>query len=190
MIVKRSLLFWVLLTCVLCLLPSGWLKGLEGTLFPVTRGGSPPALFWRAAKEPLAHGVLIFGVAFSLMRLVSAHLLARPTIGGVNPGLGAGRDGGQAELPSKLVFTEASRKLRPSAVKGPAFLQSRPARACLTVGSVMLMAVLLEVAQALLPTSFSRGYAWGDLGASLVGGVFGTFMALKWIPANPLHTDE
>ena len=189
MIVKRSLFFWVLLTCALCLLPSGWLTGLEGALLPGTRGQTSTALFWRAAKEPLAHGLLMFGVAFSLMRLLSAHLSSRPAIGGVTPGLGAGEDEGRTEPPSAVAVTEPSRNLPPSGIKGSSFLNSRQGRASLTLFGVLLIAVLIEGAQALLPASFSRGPAWGDLGASLVGGFIGSLAAIL-IPIRQSVIDE
>jgi len=50
----------------------------------------------------------------------------------------------------------------------------------------MLIAVLIEGTQALLPSSFSRGYAWEDLGASLVGGSIGIVLALRRGGANNL----
>lgn len=162
-IVKRRLFFWVLLSCSLCLLPSGWLTGLEGTLLPGTKGQSQAALFWCAAKEPLAHGLLMFGVGYSLMRLLSVR---RGT-----DGIAAGDSGeGDSDPASDQPLPKVS------GMRRVWFLNSRQGRASLTLFGVLLIAVLIEGAQSLLPSSFGRGYAWGDLGASVVGGFIGILM--------------
>ena len=46
----------------------------------------------------------------------------------------------------------------------------------MTVFGVMVIAVLIELIQSLLPLSFHRGFSWGDLGASLAGGFIGILM--------------
>ncbi|MDC0270353.1 hypothetical protein OAK94_01465 [bacterium] len=48
----------------------------------------------------------------------------------------------------------------------------------ITLCCVMVLAILIEGAQALLPASFGRGYAWWDLWASLVGGFLGSLIAM------------
>jgi hypothetical protein len=47
----------------------------------------------------------------------------------------------------------------------------------MTVFGVMVIAVLIELAQRMLPLSLHRSFSWGDLEASLAGGSIGTFMA-------------
>jgi hypothetical protein len=131
----------------------------------------------------------MFGLAFSLMRLLSAQRSARSAIGGVRPGVGAGEDEDRAELPSTVAVTEPSRNLPPSEIKGSSFLNSRQGIASLTLFGVLLIAVLIEGAQALLPASFGRGPAWGDLGASLVGGFIGSLAAIL-IPIRQSVIDE
>lgn len=51
------------------MIPSVWLADIEGVLVPATKGSSKAALLWREAREPLAHGLLMMGVGYSLMRL-------------------------------------------------------------------------------------------------------------------------
>ena len=48
----------------------------------------------------------------------------------------------------------------------------------ITLCCVMVLAILIEGAQALLPASFSRGFAWGDLWISLIGGLLGSLIAM------------
>ena len=71
---KHWFLLWISLAGGLCLIPSAWLTDLEGALVPATKGSSKAALLWREAREPLAHGLLMMGVGYSLMRLLSARL--------------------------------------------------------------------------------------------------------------------
>lgn len=165
---NRRLIFWILLAFALCLLPSGWLTGLEGTLLPGTKGESKTALLWSEAKEPLAHGLLMLAVGYSLMRLFSAGLVT----GGPDLGQGDGDHG------SIVVPAPAEGSLpQVSEVRRPWFLRSWGRCASTSILGVMVIAVLIEGTQALLPSSFSRGYALGDLGASLVGGFTGTLLA-------------
>lgn len=166
---KHWLFFWIVLACGLCLVPSVWLTDLEGALVPATKGSSKAALLWRGAREPLAHGLLMLGVGYSLMRLLSARLSI------------AAVEGDSAECSADQVPISNIVKISPSLV-------SEEKRSCLlmlfrgtlfiTVSCVMLLAILIEGAQALLPASFSRGYAWGDLWASLVGGLLGSLIAM------------
>jgi len=79
------------------------------------------------------------------------------------------------QAPSTKHQAPGTRNKEPST----AFKFSLLGRASLTLFGVMLIAVLIEGAQALLPVSFSRGYAWEDLGASLVGGSLGIVLALR-----------
>ena len=166
---NRWLFFWIVLACGLCLIPSSWLTGLEGALVPAAKGPSKAALLWREAREPLAHGFLMFGVGYSLMRLLSARLDR------------AGVEGDSKECAATQV--PISNIVDISSPQG-----SEENRSCLlilfrgnlfiSVSCVMVLAILIEGAQALLPASFSRGYAWGDLGASLIGGLFGALLVM------------
>lgn len=158
-----------MLACGLCWMPSGWLTGLEGTLVPATKGESEAARLWSEAKEPLAHGLLMLAVGYSLMRLLSAGLVT----GGPDLGLG---DGDQEAI---AVPASAEGSIpQVSEVKKPWFLRSWGRCASTSLFGVVVIAILIEGTQALLPTSFSRGYALGDLGASLVGGIIGALVAM------------
>lgn len=44
---------------------------------------------------------------------------------------------------------------------------------------VFVFALLIEAGQALLPASFQRGFSWGDLAASMVGGLVGCYPLLE-----------
>ena len=79
---KHWFLLWVSLAGGLCLIPSVWLTDPEGVLVPATKGSSKAALLWREAREPLAHGLLMMGVGYSLMRLLSARLAISKVEGG------------------------------------------------------------------------------------------------------------
>ena len=172
--IKRGFIFWIGLAFALCWVPSGWLTGLEARLIPASKGHSQGALFWHAAKEPLAHGLLMFGLGFSLMRFLSAPLASFV----VNA---SSREGGpdQTSLtPDAIIFSdEASTKgLKINRL----WVQRRwlgwaslALSASLALLGVMMIAVLIEGIQALLPSSFRRGFAWADLEASAVGGLIG-----------------
>ncbi|MDB4520018.1 hypothetical protein N9118_10735 [Akkermansiaceae bacterium] len=165
---KRRLILWVVLSCGLCLIPSGWLTGMEGTLVPGAKGQAQAALLWRVAKEPLAHGLLMSGVGFSLMRLLSDRRV-----------IAAGFTEGGADLPSAVAVSPASSNLpsaKVSEIKRAWYLRSWIRCASMTVFGIMVIAVLIARAQSLLPSFFGRGYAWGDLGASVVGGFIGILM--------------
>lgn len=47
------------------------------------------------------------------------------------------------------------------------------------MGLVFLIALPIEGLQALLPESFSRGFSWSDIWASLVGGLIGAVGARR-----------
>ena len=79
---KHWFLLWISLAGGLCLIPSVWLTDLEEALVPATKGSSKAAVLWRGAREPLAHGLLTFGVGYSLMRLSSARLAISKVEGG------------------------------------------------------------------------------------------------------------
>ena len=49
--------------------------------------------------------------------------------------------------------------------------------AVLSVASIMVIAVSIEILQGQLPESFSRGFAWSDIWSSLLGGVVGSIVA-------------
>ena len=170
---KRGFIFWIGLAFALCWVPSGWLTGLEARLIPASKGHSQGALFWHAAKEPLAHGLLMFGLGFSLMRFLSAPLASFV----VNA---SSREGGpdQTSLtPDSMIFSdEASTKgLKINRL----WVQRRwLGWASLALSGVMMIAVLIEGIQALLPSSFRRGFAWADLEASAVGGLIGILFAV------------
>ena len=69
---KHWFLLWISLAGGLCLIPSVWLTGLEGAIVPATKGSSKAALLWRGAREPLAHGLLMFGVGYCQLRSAGA----------------------------------------------------------------------------------------------------------------------
>ena len=166
---NRWFLLWIALAYGLCLIPSVWLTDLEGALVPATRGSSKAALLWREAREPLAHGLLMMGVGYSLMRLLSARL-AIPKVEGVS-----GECGANLAPISSLVDKSPSEVPEEKSLY---FLMLFRGSLFITVCYVMVLAILIEWAQALLPASFSRGYAWGDLWASLVGGLLGSLIAM------------
>ena len=166
---KRHLIFWIVLACGLCLIPSSWLTNLEGALVPATKGSSKAALLWREAREPLAHGLLMFGVGYSLMRLLSARLSISQA------------EDGSGECGANLAPISSLVDKSPSQVpeeKSLCFLMLFRGGFFITVSCGIVLSILIEGAQALLPASFSRGYAWGDLWASLVGGLLGSLIAM------------
>ena len=175
---KHWFLLWISLAGGFCLIPSVWLTDLEGALVPATKGASKAALLWREAREPLAHGLLMMGVGYSLMRLLSARLAI------------AAVEGDSAECVADQVPISGIGDISPSQL-------SEEKRSCLlmlfrgslfiTVSCVMLLAILIEGAQALLPASFSRGYAWGDLLASLTGGLLGSLIAMGFLAARAMR---
>jgi hypothetical protein len=162
----RRMIFWIGLAFALCWVPSGWLTGLEARLIPATRGQSQVALFWYDATEPLAHGLLMFGLGFSLMRLLSTRRMTD------------GVDGDSGECDSDPPSATATDRPLPrvSEAKRPWFLNPWVRCASMTLLGVMVIAVLIELAQSFLPPSFHRGFSWGDLGASLAGGFIGILM--------------
>ena len=165
----RWLFVWIILACGLCLIPSVWLTDLEGALVPATKGSSKAALLWRGAREPLAHGLLMFGVGYSLMRLLSARLSI------------AAVEGDSAESSADQVPISGLGDISPSQVseeKGSCLLMLFRGNLLISVSCVIVLSILIEGAQALLPASFSRGYAWGDLWASLIGGFLGSLIAM------------
>lgn len=166
---NRWLFFWIALACGLCLIPSVWLSDLEGALVPATKGSSKVALLWRGAREPLAHGLLMFGVGYSLMRLLSARLSI------------ASVEGDSEKSSADQVPISGLGDISPSQVseeKGSCLLMLFRGNLFITVSCVIVLSILIEGAQALLPASFSRGYAWGDLWASLIGGFLGSLIAM------------
>ena len=165
----RWLFVWIALACGLCLIPSSWLTNLEGALVPATKGSSKAALLWREAREPLAHGLLMFGVGYSLMRLLSARLSI------------ASVEGDSEKSSADQVPISGLGDISPSQVsdeKRSCLLMLFLGNLLISVSCVIVLAILIEGAQALLPASFSRGYAWGDLWASLVGGLLGSLIAI------------
>ncbi|MDB4734235.1 hypothetical protein OAF62_00750 [Akkermansiaceae bacterium] len=166
---KRHLIFWIVLACGLCLIPSSWLTDLEGALVPATKDSSKAALLWREAREPLAHGLLMFGVGYSLMRFLSARLAISQV------------EDGSGECVADQVPISGLGDISPSQVseeKGSCLLMLFRGNLLISVSCVIVLSILIEGAQALLPASFSRGYAWGDLWASLVGGLLGSLIAM------------
>ena len=167
---QRRVILWIVLACGLCLIPSGWLIWFEGALVPATKGQSKAALFWNDAKEPLAHGLLMLGVGYSLMRLMAAGA----NIATTDPA-GCGTDQSSSDAAISSTIDRPPSEI--SEPKSPSLLKPWFQSASMTVFVVMVLAVLIELAQSLLPSSFHRGFSWGDLEASLVGGSIGTFMA-------------
>ena len=166
---NRWFFFWIALACGLCLIPSVWLTDLEGALVPATKGSSKAALLWRGAREPLAHGLLMFGVGYSLMRLLSARLS------------NAAVEGDSVECSADQVPISNIVDISPSQVseeKRSCLLMLFRGNLFITVSCVIVLSILIEGAQALLPASFSRGYACGDLWASLIGGFLGSLIAM------------
>ena len=166
---KRWLLFWIALSCGLCLVPSVWLTDLEGVLVPAAKGPSKAALLWRETREPLAHGFLMFGVGYSLMCLLSARLAS------------AGVEGDSEECAATQVPISNIVDISPCQVseeKRSCLLMLFRGNLFITVSCVMMLAILIEGAQAFLPASFSRGYACGDLVASMIGGLYGALLVM------------
>jgi hypothetical protein len=108
------------------------------------------------------------------MRLLSQRLV----IAGANA-TGADSDACDADYsPTIAVSATNTDKSFPrvSETKRPSFLKPWIRCASITVFGVMVIAVLIELAQSLLPLSSHRGFSWGDLGASLAGGFIGILM--------------
>jgi VanZ family protein len=57
----------------------------------------------------------------------------------------------------------------------------------IAVSCVIVLSILIEGAQAFLPASFSRGYACGDLWASLVGGLLGSLIAMGFLAVRAMR---
>ena len=147
---KRWFLLWISLAGGLCLIPSVWLTDLEGALVPATRGSSKAALLWREAREPLAHGLLMMGVGYSLMRLLSARLAISQV------------EDGSGECGANLAPISPIVDKSPSQVpeeKSLCFLMLFRGGFFITACYVMVLAILIEGGQALLPAWFGRGYA-------------------------------
>ena len=175
---KHWLFFWIVLACGLCLIPSSWLTDLEGALVPATKGSSKAALLWRGAREPLAHGLLMFGVGYSLMRLLSARLSI------------AAVEGDSEKSSADQVPISGLGDISPSQVseeKGSCLLMLFRGNLLISVSCVIVLSVLIEGAQAFLPASFGRGYACGDLWASLVGGLLGSLIAMGFLAARAMR---
>jgi len=169
---KRHLIFWIVLACGLCLIPSSWLTNLEEALVPATKGSSKAALLWREAREPLAHGLLMLGVGYSLMRLLSARLAI------------AAVEGDSAECVADQVPISGLGDISPSQL-------SEGKRSCLLM--LFRGSLFITVSCVMLPASFSRGYAWGDLLASLTGGFLGSLIAMGFLAARvmrPINKSE
>jgi hypothetical protein len=175
---KHWLFFWIVLACGLCLIPSNWLTDLEGALVPATKGSSKAALLWRGAREPLAHGLLMFGVGYSLMRLLSARLSI------------AAVEGDSEKSSADQVPISGLGDISPSQVseeKGSCLLMLFRGNLLISVSCVIVLSILIEGAQAFLPASFSRGYACGDLWASLVGGLLGSLIAMGFLAVRAMR---
>jgi hypothetical protein len=117
----------------------------------------------------------MLGVGYSLMGLLSARLEnAGANVAKVDSG-GCGAD----YSPTVVVSATATDRPLPRVLetKRSSFLKPWIRCAFTTVFGVIVIAVLIELAQSLLPSSFHRGFSWGDLEASLAGGSIGTFMA-------------
>ena len=138
---KRRFFFWVLLACGLCLIPSSWLTDLEGALVPATKGSSKAALLWREGREPVAHGLLMMGVGYSLMRLLSARLSI------------ASVEGDSEKSSADQVPISGLGDISPSQVseeKGSCLLILFRGNLFISLSCVMVLAILIEGAQALL----------------------------------------
>ena len=112
----------------------------------------------------------MLGVGYSLMRLLSARLAI------------AGIEGDSKKSSADQVPISGIGDISPSQVseeKGSCLLMLFCGNFFITVSCVMVLAIFIEVAQAFLPASFSRGYARGDLWASLVGGLCGALIAIS-----------
>ncbi len=172
---KHWFFFWIVLACGLCLIPSSWLTDLERALVPGTKGSSQAALLWREAREPLAHGLLMFGVGYSLMRLLSARLAISQV------------EGGSGECDATLAPISSLVNRSPSQVseeKGSCLLMLFLGNLLISVSCVIVLSILIEGVQALMEASFSRGYAWGDLWASMIGGFLGSLIAMGRLLAD------
>ena len=116
----------------------------------------------------------MLGVGYSSMGLLSARLeIAGANAAKVDSG-GCGAD----YSPTVVVSATATDRPLPRVLetKRSSFLKPWIRCASMILLGVIVIAVLIELAQILLSSSFGRGYEWGDLGASLVGGFIGTFM--------------
>ena len=161
---NRGFFVWTGLSVGLCWLPSGWLNDLEACLLPALDGSSA----WGTARDYLVHGLLIAGVSYSLMRGLS---IKCGDLSSEDP---------QSELATPNSTAESSNAGTASAsspiVTGRG---SKVARIVLVLSLVLLLAFLIEVGQALLPVSFHRGFGFGDLVASFVGGLVGVWVVLR-----------
>ena len=94
----------------------------------------------------------MLGVGYSLMRLLSARLAIAPV------------EGDSAECSADQVPISNIVDISPSQVseeKGSCLLMLFRGNLLISVSCVIVLSILIEGAQALLPASFSRGYAWG-----------------------------
>ena len=171
--IKRGFIFWIGLAFALCWVPSGWLTGLEARLIPASKGHSQGALFWHAAKEPLAHGLLMFGLGFSLMRFLSARQAS------LEVNTSSRKEGSdQSALNTESMNSNESDPTKVFKINRLLSDRGWLGSTSLSLSGVMMIAVLIEGIQALLPSSFRRGFAWADLEASAVGGLIGILFAV------------
>ena len=118
----------------------------------------------------MAHVLLMLGVGYSLMRLLSPRL----SIVAVE---GDSEECAATQVPISNICDISSSQV--SEEKRSCLLILFRGNLFITVSCVMVLAILIEGAQAVLPASFSRGYACGDLWASLVGGLCGALIAMS-----------
>lgn len=160
----RAVFLWGGLAVVVCWLPSGFLKALEAWLLSPHDLNSWWLLAWRRSGEYLVHALLMGFVSYSMMRAISVER-------------GGQAEGSREKLESATDLGGA--KLSGHSGLGLARRRSRLLRIVTAVTASLFLALLIEWGQALLPESFHRGFAWGDLLASVAGGLIGALAGLR-----------
>ncbi|MGJ8667790.1 MAG: hypothetical protein ACSHW7_15585 [Patiriisocius sp.] len=146
-----------------------WLAKIEGVFLPAMNERTNAVVLWHVIKEPLAHGVLIMGVSFSLMHyLFNAYTMTQLLGRGDSDFERAGVCSADSDQP---VESGAERVL---------IMRHWFSSVFYTLFIALVIAVAVEWLQSLLPLSFQRGFAWGDIGASLMGGFMGVLFSTCW----------
>lgn len=172
---KLSLFIWLLISLFLCLIPASWTAVLSVWLFHASDG-------WECAgsgyslKEPLAHAVLMGGVAFSITRMVMNKQVDHCLSKAQNPTTKDYELSTKNDAPS----TKNSAEQGAEAVAPPQVANSDLQTGLVVVAIIFVLAFVIEELQALLPASFSRGFGWDDIWFSVGGGFLGSIIATLW----------
>lgn len=165
------MLVWVVSSAGLCWMPSGWLVGVGAWFGSASDGPSGWGAFWREGRDYVAHGILMAGVGYSLVKALFCHPKS------VDHAAEEDKRGPRFSLVNQ---GEGNREPK-EALKLLAFgwWCSRGRGVFVVLLFVFFFAFLIEVGQALLPVSFQRGFSWGDLAASMIGGLAGCYPLLE-----------